>query len=41
MTARRPDEETSEPSGTDDLQGALAKALKGQTWDTDKEDWAK
>lgn len=41
IAASRSDEETSEPSGTDDLQGAIAKALKGQTWDTDKEDWAK
>lgn len=31
----------SEPTGSDALQAALAKELKGQVWDTDKETWAK
>lgn len=33
--------ESSEPAGSDALQAALAKELKGQVWDTDKETWAK
>ncbi len=32
---------TPEPAGSDDLQATLAKELKGQTWDSDKETWAK
>ena len=32
---------SSEPDGSDGLQAALAKELKGQVWDTDKETWAK
>ena len=32
---------SSEPAGSEGLQAALAKELKGQVWDTDKETWAK
>ncbi|ARP99921.1 hypothetical protein [Pseudorhodoplanes sinuspersici] len=35
------DGDSSEPVGSDKLQAALAKELKGQVWDTDKETWAK
>jgi hypothetical protein len=35
------DGDSSEPAGSDSLQAALAKELKGQIWDTDKETWAK
>jgi hypothetical protein len=41
IAATQSGEETSEPKGSDDLQAALAKQLKGQIWDGDKEDWAK
>ena len=41
IAATRGGEETPEPAGTDDLQAALANALKGQIWDNDKEAWAK
>jgi hypothetical protein len=41
IAASRGGEETPEPAGTDDLQAALAKELKGQVWDNDKEAWAK
>jgi hypothetical protein len=34
-------EETSEPAGSDALQAALAKEMNGQSWDADKETWAK
>jgi hypothetical protein len=34
-------DETQEPAGSENLQAALAKELKGQTWDSDKETWAK
>lgn len=34
-------EDTPEPAGSDDLQAALAKELKGQMWDSDKEVWSK
>lgn len=34
-------EESPEPTGSDNLQAALAKELKGQTWDSDKESWSK
>lgn len=40
IAATRGGEETPEPAGTDDLQAALAKELKGQVWDNDKEAWA-
>ena len=33
--------ESSEPVGSEALQAALAKELKGQVWDTDRENWAK
>jgi len=35
------DSEAAEPVGSDGLQAALAKELKGQVWDTEKETWAK
>lgn len=35
------DGDSSEPAGSDALQAALAKELKGQVWDTDRESWAK
>lgn len=34
-------EDTAEPAGSDALQAALAKELKGQVWDSDKDTWAK
>lgn len=34
-------EEAQEPAGSDNLQAALARELKGQVWDNDKETWAK
>jgi hypothetical protein len=34
-------DEAPEPAGSDNLQAALARELKGQTWDGDKEIWAK
>jgi hypothetical protein len=34
-------EESQEPSGSDNLQAALAKELKGQTWDSNQEAWSK
>jgi hypothetical protein len=34
-------EETAEPAGSDDLKQAIARELKGQVWDTDKETWTK
>jgi hypothetical protein len=33
------EEQSSEPDGSDDLPEAVAAALKGQTWDADKERW--
>lgn len=41
ITANQSGEEAPEPAGSDDLQATLAKELKGQTWDSDKETWAK
>ncbi len=41
IAATQSGEETSEPKGSDELQAALAKQMKGQAWDGDKEDWAK
>jgi hypothetical protein len=41
IAANQSGEESPEPAGSDDLQAALAKALKGQTWDSDKETWGK
>ncbi len=41
IAATQSGEETSEPAGSDNLQGTLARELKGQAWDTDKETWAK
>jgi hypothetical protein len=34
-------EEAQEPTGSNDLQAALARELKGQVWDNEKETWAK
>ncbi|MFN3350998.1 hypothetical protein [Pseudorhodoplanes sp.] len=34
-------EESAELAGIDNLQAALARELKGQIWDADKETWAK
>jgi len=34
-------EETPEPTGSDNLQAIIARELKGQTWDADKEAWSK
>jgi hypothetical protein len=34
-------DESPEPVGSDNLQAALAKEMKGQIWDSDKETWAK
>ncbi len=41
IAATQSGEETAEPAGSDNLQAALAKDLKGQIWDADKETWAK
>ena len=41
IAATQSGEETSEPAGSDNLQAVLAKEMKGQIWDTDKETWAK
>jgi hypothetical protein len=41
IATTRSDEEAPEPSGSDNLQAALAKEMKGQTWDPDKEAWSK
>lgn len=41
INSSRGDGDTPEPTGSDALQAALAKELKGQVWDTDKETWAK
>lgn len=32
-------EESPEPTGSDAMQAALARELKGQAWDSDKESW--
>jgi hypothetical protein len=34
-------EESPEPAGSDNLQAALAREMKGQTWVSDKETWSK
>jgi hypothetical protein len=34
-------DESPEPVGSDNLQAAFAKEMKGQIWDSDKETWAK
>lgn len=41
IAANQSGEESAEPIGSDNLQAALAKELKGQIWDGDKETWAK
>lgn len=41
IATNRIGEDSPEPAGSDDLQAALAKELKGQTWDADKETWSK
>jgi hypothetical protein len=41
IATNRSGEESPEPSGSDNLQAALAKEMKGQTWDSDKEAWSK
>jgi hypothetical protein len=41
IAANQSGEEAAEPVGSDNLQAALAKELKGQVWDNDKETWAK
>ena len=41
IAANSGNDETPEPVGSDNLQATLAKELKGQTWDSDKETWAK
>lgn len=41
IAASQSNGESSEPVGAGALQAALAKELKGQVWDTDKEGWAK
>jgi hypothetical protein len=33
------DEQSNEPDDSDDLPDAVASALKGETWDADKEQW--
>lgn len=34
-------DETPEPAGSDNLQNALAREMKGQSWDSEKEAWGK
>ncbi len=34
-------EESPEPVGSDNLQATIARELKGQSWDSDKETWSK
>lgn len=41
IAANQSGEDSPEPAGSDDLQAALAKEMKGQIWDADKETWAK
>lgn len=41
IATNRSGEDAPEPSGSDNLQAALAKEMKGQTWDSDKEAWSK
>lgn len=41
IAANQNGEDTPEPAGSEALQEMLAKELKGQTWDSDKEAWSK
>lgn len=41
ITSNQSGEDSQEPTGSENLQAALAKELKGQIWDSDKETWAK
>ncbi len=41
INSSRGDGDAADPVGSDALQGAIAKELKGQVWDSDNENWAK
>jgi hypothetical protein len=41
IASNKSGEESPEPAGSDNLQPTMARELKGQVWDSDKEAWSK